>query len=346
MQKPIDLLKHLQGLTGSFDHNGKKIFYINIYSKKQNSRYLPIIAKNEGVACADDSARAVVLALEIYKLFGEKKALQQAIKWLTFLEYMQDKKGFITNFIKSPEGQREYGIDSSHQGGAWWSSRAKWAWAKAYKVIKDKKYLDHYFKTKITERYQNDVASILLLAGLEVFESEDKNRLCNLLKKISSCRAKEGFFLHAKGAPLHLRAYHELEAVAKASDMLGNKKELVDSCRQTVKSLVNDVVNNGFYTEYITRDKSEINPYCVSPLVRGLYELSIADIENKEIYQKLSQKCFDWFEKMYEPTTGACLDWTHGDNISAGYGAEASIEAGFSYVRKLLLSNNTKTIRI
>ncbi len=334
MHNTINLLKHLQNLTGSFKFNNKEIFYINVYSRNKDGRFIPVKAKGEGIACIDDSARAIVLALEIYETSGEKKALHQAKEWLTFLEYMQDRKGLITNFIKSGQGQKEYGIISSHPGGAWWSSRAKWAWAKAYKVTKEKKYLDLYFKTKITEEYQNDVASVLLLAGLEIITEENKTYLNNLLKRVSSCRAEAGFFLHAKGAPLHLRAYHELEAVAKASDLLGNKKKFINLCEQAVDNMVSEVINDGFYTEYLTHDKSEINPYCVSPLIRGLYELSIIDIENKEKYRKLLRKCFDWFEKMYDPATGVCLDWVHGEEIASDCGAEASIEAGFSYLRK------------
>ena len=334
---PNSFLKHLQNLTESFKYNDQDIYYINVYSQKQNGKYVPIAAPGEGIACVDDSARAVILALEIYESFADKESLEQAEKWLTFLEYMQDKKGYISNFIDSPKGQKKFGIPSSYKGGVWWSARAKWAWAKAYRITKEKKYLDLYFKTKITENYENNVASILLIAGLEISERENRLYLEKLLERIISCRSKRGYFLHAKSAPLHLWAYHELEAVAKSAGLLGNKETLRKLCEATVDSLASDVINNGFYFEYLSRDKSEINPYCVSPLIRGIYELNILD--KKEKYQKLLHKCFDWFEKMYDPVTSTCFDWVHGEKIASDCGAEASIEAGFSYLKKLKLSS-------
>lgn len=337
------LLKHLQSLTDAFKYQNSKIYFIHLYSKKHQGKYIPIPAESEGIACVDDSARAVVFALEIYESFGHVEALEQAKKWLTFLEYMQDEDGLITNFIYDAKGQRNFNVSTSITGGAWWSARAKWAWAKAYKATKEKKYLDLYFKTKITEDYQNDVASILLLAGLEIFEKEEKAYLNSLLERITSCRSQKGYFLHAKDAPLHMWGYHELEAVAKAANFLGNKKELLNLCETTVDTLASDIINNGFYFEYETRDKKEINPYCVSPFVRGIYELYKSD--KKEKYKKLLQKCFNWFTKMYDTTTGACFDWIQGDKISTDCGAESSIEAGFSYIRKLKMEMSTKRLR-
>ena len=87
---PNNFLKHLQNLTESFKYNDQDIYYINVYSQKQNGKYVPIAAPGEGIACVDDSARAVILALEIYESFADKESLEQAEKWLTFLEYMQD----------------------------------------------------------------------------------------------------------------------------------------------------------------------------------------------------------------------------------------------------------------
>ncbi len=332
-EKPINFLKHLQLLTGNF--NNKKIFYIKIYSQKKLGKYIPIRAYNEGVACVDDTARAIILALEIYDFYREEKALTQAQKWLTFLEYMQDNEGFITNFIDSPKGKRKFDIPSSYKGGVWWSARAKWSWAKAYKVTKDKKYLDLYVRTKISDNYQNDVASILLLAGLEIFEEEDKSYLKYLLERITSCRSKEGYFLHAKGELLHMWGYHQLEAVAKAAIYFKDKKKLISYCQDTADTLVKNVINNNFYFEYLLKNKKEISPYCISPLVRGLYELYF--INKNEKYFDLLKKCLNWFKPLYDPETGRCFDWIQGNKIASDCGAEASIEAGFCYLRKLKL---------
>lgn len=334
MKKPHGVLKHLQHLTASFNKNGKEIYYIYIYSKKINGEYVPFGADGEGISCVDDVARAVILALELYEFKKDPKALEWAEKWINFLEYMQNEKGLITNFIEDKTGLKKDGVYSSHYGGAWWSARAKWAWAKAYKITKNQKYLDFYFKIKINEDYQNDVASILLIAGLEIFDKEDKNYLKSLTERISNCKSKEGYFLHKINEPIYLRAYHQLEAMVKAAQFFKDEK-LIQSCNETVKSLVKDVINNNFYGEYLSKSKKEINPYCVTPLVRGLYELYLVD-KRKE-YLRLINKCFKWFDVIYDPKTGRCFDWVSKGKVSADCGAEASIEAGFSYLIKTKL---------
>jgi uncharacterized protein YyaL (SSP411 family) len=278
-------------------------------------------------------ARAIILALEIYGLFGEESALDQAKKWLTFLEYMQDSEGRITNFIES-DGRKKSRIPTSYKGGAWWSARAKWAWAKAYKLTREEKYLDLYFKTKILEDYENDVASILLLAGLEVLKEESHEYIKKLTDKIFSARSPEGYLIHGKKIPLHMWGYHELEALAKASETLGEKR-LLKVCQDTIEILVAKVVNEGMYFEYYKRAKEKINPYCVSPLVRGLYEVYLSNPKPKHL--ELIKKCLEWFEPLYDPKTGKCFDWVSNGKISTDCGAEASIEAGFSYLRRLEL---------
>lgn len=332
---PVYFLRHLQFLTGYFKKNNRIIYYVKIYSQKQNGEYIPIGAKNEGIACVDDTARAIVLALEIYEYFGDEKALILARKWLTFLEYMHDNEGFMTNFIYSKKGDRKYDIPSSYKGGAWWSARAKWAWAKAYKLTRNKKYLDLYFKTKISDNFQNDVASILLIAGLEIFDEEDNNNLEKLTERIISCRSKEGYFLHAKEETLHMWGYHQLEAISKAANFFSERKDLITYCKDTVNILLKDVINNNFCFDYLLKNKKEISPYCVSPLVRGLYELH-KQVKNEE-YLNLLKKCFSWFNPLYNLKTGRCYDWIRGNYITSDCGAEASIEAGFCVLRRRLL---------
>lgn len=340
MENPLKLLDHLQFLTNSFLYNNRKIFYINIYSRKENGGYVPIPAKNEGIACVDDLARAVLFAFEIYEFFGIKGALEQAEKWLSFLEYMQDSEGYLTNFISNKDGEKKYGILSSFKGGPWWSARAKWAWAKAFVITKNKKYLDFYLRTKILGEYQNNVAAILLLGALEVKDKEDSSIIKNLLKKIASARSAEGYFIHQVKSPLHLWGYHELEAVAKYSKLYGDKK-LAAICDNTADTLVKDVVDKNFYFEFNDKNKSEVSPYCVSPLVRGLYELY--KIDNKSKYFILMQKCFTFLEDLYDSSTGRCYDWISKGKIASDCGAEASIEAGYCWIRRIKLDLNANS---
>lgn len=332
MKNTLNLLKHLQFLTGSFE-GGKKIYFIKVYSREKNNIFVPLEAAGEGISCVDDTARAALLALEIFEFFGEKGALDWAKKWLSFLGYMKDENGYITNFIENNSGKRVYDKPSSYKGGPWWSARSKWAWAKAYKLTHNKVYLDLYFGTEIKEQYENDVAGILLLAALEIWDRENIKYIKGLIERISSFSI-DGYLAHSKDTPLHLWGYHELEALAKTSAKLNNAK-LLNICRQTISSLVEEVVNEGFYYEFFTKDKSEINPYCISPIFRGLYE--VYHLENNKKYKVLMRKCLLWLKKIYNPQNGRCFDGISDGRISKDCGAEASVEAGFCWIRGLKL---------
>jgi len=342
----MTILNHLKSLTGTFDHKGQKVFYINVYSKPNSlGQYIPLKASGEGIACVDDVARAVVLALEIYNDFQDSDALVQAKNWLSFLSYMQDKNGHFTNFICDSTGKRTYRVLSSHKGGAWWSARAKWALAKSFRLIGKPEYLEMYRKTRISEGFDADVAAILLLAALEVIDLENPKYVSKLVEQIVKSRTSDGFFAHKFQNPnIHLWGYHQLEAVAKAVRVL-NRSELLKTCQMTVETLVADAVEHNFYYEYPSRTQEGLCAYCISPLARGLYELYLTTEQTR--YAKMFGQCLDWFDGknsyqtvFYDRMSGRCLDGIHQGVVSDHCGAESAIEAGFCEVRRPLINSS------
>src|SRR5689334_24446373 len=97
------VLRHLYRTTDAFTHDGARIPYIYIYTRRPGQKHgenlhdvtPPLDAffaqdsGPEGIACVDDVARAVVLALQVYALTGAPAARDLACDWLRFVVYMQ-----------------------------------------------------------------------------------------------------------------------------------------------------------------------------------------------------------------------------------------------------------------
>jgi hypothetical protein len=127
-------------------------------------------------------------------------------------------------------------------------------------------------------------------------------------------------------------AYHQLHAVARAGRLLA-RPEYIAACEQTVASLVEPVIRDGFYHIYPTqRDHQSV--FDVSALAEGLEALYHAT-ENPH-YRELALQCCAWLDgnnpagaPVYDPETGRCHDNINlAGQIAPTTGAESAIEAG------------------
>lgn len=340
----MGILSHLEKLTSDFvDATGNKIPYINIYSRPSGKKFITTYAEGEGKACVDDVARACVLAFETYTSTHDSKTLQTGLNWLKFLDYMTGDGGYILNFIDS-QNKRVAGIPSSYQGGVWWTARAKYAYAKAYRVTKTKAYLKRYFNLKISESFGADVASLLFIAGVEVDREENKQRLYDLSKQILDTVSSDGYLLHSRSDnEIHLWGYHQIEAVVKAFTLY-KERAYFEVLNRTIDVVVKDAIKNNFYYSFPGRTKEGLCAYCISPIARGLFEAFM--ITKKERYRKMFMECMAWFygknefkKKIYDKLTGACRDGIKNGNLSQDCGAESSIEAGYCELRRVILAS-------
>lgn len=254
---------------------------------------------------------------------------------------MLDSNGRLCNFLFSELGERKLDIASSYPGGAWWSSRAKWALATLYRVTKKAEYLSLYKKIQCTEEHDNAVTALLLLAELELGGEGDLALIKGYVRRITSCM-REGYFLHNDtDQSVHLWGYHQLEAIARAAQVLKDPS-LLRPCISTINSLVKDAVANQYYYSFPQRGQEGLCAYCISPFVRGLYEV-YRQTHDREVRDSLVQS-LAWFKGnnsvhavIYDETTGACLDGIHAGKVSTHAGAESAIEAGFCELRRVVL---------
>jgi len=176
---------HLDSLYEEVTISEKTFGIIHIYSEYPDYKWVG--DEDEGIACVDDAARAVLFYLEHYTLYGNKPSLIKAKKLLRFVLYMQANNGFFYNFIFD-----DYSINRDHKNSinepSWWSWRAMWALSNGYLhfVNVDKDFADIIYKQleKITEELKK-----IMITEREIKIVNGKERVCWLPKESASDQA-------------------------------------------------------------------------------------------------------------------------------------------------------------
>jgi len=112
--------------------NGEEVGIIHIYSEYPNYQWVG--AGDEGIACVDDAARAIIFYLKNYQKKGDGESLRKARMLLKFLLQMQAANGYFHNFIWQDGRINKEGRTSRAEPN-WWSWRALWAFSEAVAVL-------------------------------------------------------------------------------------------------------------------------------------------------------------------------------------------------------------------
>lgn len=160
--------KHLNHLYEEIIADGKDMAIIHIYAEYPS--YDWVDDSDEGTACIDDVARAVVFYAKDYKYNRNEQSLIRAQKLIKFILHMQGGNGYFYNFIFS-----DTRINKEHQNSVnnpnWWSWRALWALTEAYPVLKDlDTELSDNILTAIKKVVENIKNEFPLLQGTSIVE--------------------------------------------------------------------------------------------------------------------------------------------------------------------------------
>ena len=335
------LLRHLHFLTRSFVYGGRRVSYIGIYAAPHDtnrSRKLETIAAQdsgfEGIACVDDVARAAILGLRVFEQTGSGEALRLARAWLRFVAYMQEADGRFTNFILDESGAKNRGGRTSRTGGQWWTARAMWALATAWRVTSNPDYLRVFELGHFAPTIDMKKKAVHALALTEIYGVRPDTallaRICTLCDAIVSS-GSDYFRDVADGPEVAMWGYHQLEAVARAGRLF-SRLDYLTACETTVQNLIEPVIEGGFYHVYPHQQDHQC-AYDISTLASGLTELYRATGQMR--YRDLALECIGWFDGhnlsktvMYDPDTGRCSDGITNGEASLNCGAESAIEAG------------------
>lgn len=309
------------------------------------------------MACVDDTARAALLALSVYERSGSLPALRLARRWLTFVHYMQYPDGDFANFVRNGNGRRNATGPTSVKGGAWWTARALWALARAFRLTGSKTYLAAYQRCIKPDVEDAKIQALLALGEAELFQVDGESYRRELLERavfITTCG--EDYFRDQCDDPsVFLWGFHQLHAVTMVSRLLG-AEALLPACRRTVNTLIEPVIREKFFYQVgpavegeplrsspsLHGSKEGLCAYVISPAVQGLTEMYRAT--GAQRYRRLALQAADWFGGrndagaiVYDPTTGLCADGIDGHTVSPNRGAESSIEAGMAELERQAL---------
>jgi len=217
---------HLDHLYEEINIDGKSMGIIHIYSDYPDYNWIG--DDDEGIACVDDAARAIIFYLRNYQSNNDTASLTKAKQLTRFLLFMQSENGFFYNFIFE-----DHSINKTHKNSVneanWWSWRAMWALSEGYKILKDvdtelgKEILSVLFssveaakksfpKEKLTIEINgiefpfwlpaetaSDQASVLVLALLNYIEETEDTSVIKILNNLC-----DGILLMQKGDSLKI----------------------------------------------------------------------------------------------------------------------------------------------
>jgi hypothetical protein len=125
---------HLDHLYEEVVLDEKPMAIIHIYANYPD--YVWADVPEEGTACVDDVARAVIFYLFHFEVSGDSTSLKKAKKLLNFLCYMQAENGLFNNFIYA-----DLSVNTTRENSLakpdWWTWRAIWAMAESLTFFKE-----------------------------------------------------------------------------------------------------------------------------------------------------------------------------------------------------------------
>ncbi len=337
------VLQHLVRLSASFTSARGHVLYLHCYARP-HPRGNPVTLKfiraaesgPEGIACVDDAARAVLLALEVYQTWHVPATLRLAEGWLEFIAYMQEPDGRFTNFILDRAGRKNRRGRTSYPGGQWWAARAAWALAAGWRLTGQERYLHLLQRTRLASTPDLKVTAVQALALLDLYMSQPtdalRHRITALCDRIVA--AGQGGYLRDRKGRDEIKpwGYHQLQALARSGHLLSRLDYLV-ACERTVAQLIEPLIARKF-APAVPWQRAPQCVYDISTIMLGLEELFYAT--HKQRYRTLALACADWLyghnpsgTALYDPRTGSCSDGITDGRASVHCGAESAIEAGF-----------------
>lgn len=323
-------LAHLDALSQEVTIDGKDMLIIHIYSEYPDYKWVD--AAGEGIACVDDTARAVIAYLNDYKQTHNQQSLDKAKKALNFVLHMQASDGEFYNFIESDFSINTDG-STSKKSFDWWAARAMWALGTGYSVFKDvdpqfAQELNRSFllandalQRKINSQYGEyislhgykvpawidgfDAMSNALLGLAEYYQSQPLDEVKDSMLKLgrgfseyqfgSSTQYPFGAHLDWNGSPTLWHAYGSGQSFALAkAGMLLDKKEWIESAKQEADQLFSHILVSGMIN--LIGPTPNIDgqiAYGVDMLTQGFMEVYKATHEQK--YAQYAGLAASWF---------------------------------------------------
>ncbi len=337
------MLRQLRRLTRPVPALGDDVVAIGVYAEPQGENLVDRAAAEqgfEGVACVDDTARAAVLACDVWQTQRQPWAAEMARGYLGFVAGMQDEGGMFVNFLLGWNGQKNLDGPTSRCGGWPWAARGLHALARGAAAFDDAKLAARFERALpfLDEPPPElDVQAVLVLALLEWWDatgaSEGEERAVALAHGIAAHRIGDLLPNRPGETPTHLWGHLQEVALARVGARFGHPG-LVEVARRSADHLLAPAVRSAF------RDRPATVPFDVSCAVHGL--TAVGEATADERYLELAELAREWFRgrnaarrRVYDRRRGLVYDGIDGARVSRNSGAEANIEGASALLASL-----------
>jgi hypothetical protein len=318
------VLKQLVSLTRPLAVVGPRACGIAIYADHRDEPFGARETGEEGVACVDDVARALVLWCDLW----QRTRLPAAREWvdglLAFCRWQQQADGRFLNFILDWNGAPNVeGATSRVDGASFWHARGARGLAKTFRVFGDpsaRADFERAFAWFDVRPAPADVRSIQILGAIDAGGHDaEVSRWCD---ELVACRSGDVLLDDLGASAPHLWAHIQEGVLAIAGPALG-RPELVAAARRSADAYLLPLVAGGF-------DLPTVQPYGVASAVFGLDRLQRATGDPR--YERAARDARAWFDgrnpahaPVYDRETGRVADGIDAGRLNPHSGAESNI---------------------
>lgn len=311
-------------LTRHLDIAGPPALGIAIYARDDGQLLYARESGEEGVACVDDAARALVLWCDLWERTHSPVSRIWVEGLLAFCRRMQLADGRFLNFILDWKGALNVeGITSRADGASFWHARAARAMAKVWKTFGDERARADYERARAwfdQRSVASDVRSVQVLAALDAGElANDIAPWCDDL--VSQRRGDILVDSHDATQP-HVWGHIQEGVLALAGTALG-RPDLLEVARRSADAYLLPLIETGFAVEMV-------QPYGVASAVFVMERLRAACGDAR--YDKAAGDARAWFDgrnptgrPVYDRLAGRVADGIDGDHLNMHSGAESNI---------------------
>lgn len=332
------MMRQLRRLTGPVPAAGPAARALAVYADASDRPVAARESGEEGVACVDDAARAVVLLADLWTATGDPTHREWAAGLLDFLLYQQRPDGRFVNFVHDWDGRRnERGLTSA-PGGAFWQARALSGLAKAWIVLGEERAHEAFHRALAPIRAAPaaaDVRSVQIRAILEVLRT---GRLPELRADLATwcdelVASRDGDVLLDAPGTLHLWGHSQEAVLADAGAFLG-RADLIAAARRSAEAVFVPAIVSAFAIPVV-------QPYGVACAVDAMDRL--ASVTGEARYDRLATDARAWFDgrnaagaPIYDRVRGRVADGIDDGRVSASSGAESNVVGAQALLAQLI----------
>ena len=318
------MLNRLAALARPLDLDDQRALGLAIYADHTGEHFGARESGEEGVACVDDAARALVLWSDLW----DRTKLPVARAWvdglLAFCRWMQLDDGRFVNFVVDWSGVRNTdGITSRADGASFWQARGARGMAKIWRVFGDERARGDYQRARASfddRPVGSDARAVQVLAALDAGDSPaDIGRWCEDI--VSQRRGDVLLDAHDATEP-HLWA-HIQEGVLAMAGVALSRPDLIGVARRSADAYLMPVVEGGF-------DLPTVQPYGAASAAFALARLAEATGDAR--YAAAARDARAWFDgrnpaghPVYDREAGRVADGVDGVHLNPHSGAESNV---------------------